>query len=118
MMLKVANDVASANELPSREARPGRRVNNSAAARKLQGGELREDCVEDALERGLAGRERSWRMRPAASRRPCFRFCPTNPAGVGFSEKPWCGPGAGLGTGAWCGLGPEHKQLGLGTVLA
>ena len=45
--MQVANDV-----LPSREARPGRRVNNSAAAGKLQGGELREDCVEGALERG------------------------------------------------------------------
>ena len=53
--MQVANDVASANELPSCEARPGRRVNNSAAAGKLQGGELREDCVEGALERGLAG---------------------------------------------------------------
>ena len=39
--MQVANDVTSANELPSREAR----VN------KLQGGELREDCVEGALER-------------------------------------------------------------------
>ena len=39
--MQVANDVTSANELPSREARPGRRVNNSAAAGKLQGGELR-----------------------------------------------------------------------------
>ena len=66
--MQVANDVTSANELPSREARPGRRVNNSAAAGKLQGGELREDCVEGALERGLAGRERG--VRPAASRRP------------------------------------------------
>ena len=54
--VQVANDVASAKELPSCEARPGRRVNNSAAG-KLQGGELREDCVEGALERGLAGRE-------------------------------------------------------------
>ena len=53
--MQVANDVASANELPGSEARPGRRVNNSAAAGKLQGGELREDCVEGALERGLAG---------------------------------------------------------------
>ena len=52
--MQVANDVTSANELPSREARPGRRVNNSAAAGKLQGGELREDCVESALERGLS----------------------------------------------------------------
>ena len=52
--MQVANDVASAKELPSREARPGRRVNNSAAG-KLQGGELREDCVEGALECGLAG---------------------------------------------------------------
>ena len=59
--MQVANDVTSANELPSREARPGRRVNNSAAAGKLQGGELREDCVEGALERGLAGRERGVR---------------------------------------------------------
>ena len=68
-LLQVANDVTSANELPSREARPGRRVNNSAAAGKLQGGKLREDCVEGALERGLAGRERGVR-RPAAPRRP------------------------------------------------
>ena len=29
--MQVANDVASAKELPSCEARPGRRVNNSAA---------------------------------------------------------------------------------------
>ena len=43
--MQVANDAASAKELPSCEARPGRRVNNSAAG-KLQGGELREDCVE------------------------------------------------------------------------
>ena len=35
-------------------------VNNSAAG-KLQGGELRKDCVEGALERGLAGRERGVR---------------------------------------------------------
>ena len=59
--MQVANDVTSANELPSREARPGRRVNNSAAAGKLQGGELRKDCVEGALERGLAGGERGVR---------------------------------------------------------
>ena len=54
--MQVANGVASANELPSCEARPGRCVNNSAAAGKLQGGELREDCVE--------GRRRMsrWRM--------------------------------------------------------
>ena len=30
-------------------------------AGKLQGGELCEDCVEGALERGLAGRERGVR---------------------------------------------------------
>ena len=58
--VQVANDAASAKELPSCEARPGRRVNNSAAG-KLQGGELREDCVEGALERGLAGQERGVR---------------------------------------------------------
>ena len=58
--MQVANDAASAKELPSCEARPGRRVNNSAAG-KLQGGELREDCVEGALERGLAGGERGVR---------------------------------------------------------
>ena len=61
LQMQVANDVTSANELPSREARPGRRVNDSAAAGKLQGGELCEDCVEGALERGLAGRERGVR---------------------------------------------------------
>ena len=49
--MQVANDAASAKELPSREARPGRRVSNSAAG-KLQGGELREDCVEGALRLG------------------------------------------------------------------
>ena len=53
--MQVANDVASAKERC--EARPGRRVNNSPAG-KLQGGKLREDCVEGALERGLAGGER------------------------------------------------------------
>ena len=47
--MQVANDVASANELPSREPRPGRRVNNSPAAGKLQGGKVREDCVEGHL---------------------------------------------------------------------
>ena len=51
--VQVANDVASAKELPSCEARPGRRVHSAAG--KLQGGELREDCVEGALNRGLAG---------------------------------------------------------------
>ena len=51
--MQVANDVASAKELPSCEARPGRRVNNSASG-KLQGGELREDCVKGALERESA----------------------------------------------------------------
>ena len=54
--MQVANNAASAKELPSCEARPGRRVNNSAAG-KLQGGELREG----ALERGLAGGERGVR---------------------------------------------------------
>ena len=43
--MQVANNVASAKELPSCEARPGRRVNNSASG-KLQGGELRKDCVK------------------------------------------------------------------------
>ena len=75
MMLSVSSPLATAAErgaprcrlrttlLPrtSSEARPGRRVNNSAAAGKLQGGELREDCVEGALKRGLAGRERGVR---------------------------------------------------------
>ena len=61
LQMQVANDVASANELPSREARPGRRVNNSAAA---EGGELRWGCS-------------SWPPRPPARRRltglPCWR---------------------------------------------
>ena len=39
--MQVANDVTSANELPSREAR----ALTTAAAGKLQGGELREDCA-------------------------------------------------------------------------
>ena len=67
--MQVANDVTSANELPSCEARPGRRVNNSAAAGKLQGGELREDGRSGAWSCWPRAR-RSWRMRPAASRRP------------------------------------------------
>ena len=58
--MQVANDAASAKELPSCEARPGRRVNNSAAG-KLQDGKLRKDCVEGALKRGLAGGERGVR---------------------------------------------------------
>ena len=43
--MQVANDVTSA-KLPSREARPGRRVNNSAAAGKLRGAPrgLRRGC--------------------------------------------------------------------------
>ena len=53
--MQVPNDVASAKELPSCEARPGRRVNNSASG-KLQGGELREDCVERCV--SLGGLER------------------------------------------------------------
>ena len=56
--MQVANDVASANKLPSSEARPGRRVNNSAAAGKLQGGKLRKNCVKGALERGVQGQQR------------------------------------------------------------
>ena len=47
-----------ANELPGREARPGRRVNNSAAG-KLQGGKLREDCVEGRGVRGVRSLEAS-----------------------------------------------------------
>ena len=45
--MQVANDVASANELPSREPCPGRRVNNSASG-KLQGGEVRKALAESA----------------------------------------------------------------------
>ena len=59
--MQVANDVASANELPSCEARPGRRVNNSAAAGKLQGGKLRKDCVR-ALWSVVLPRARRLRM--------------------------------------------------------
>ena len=76
-MLSVSSPLASAAErgatksrlrttlLPrtsSQVVKPGRRVNNSAAAGKLQGGE--EDCVKGALERGLAGRERGVRLAP------------------------------------------------------
>ena len=42
----------------SRERSPQMQVANDVTSAKLQGGELREDCVEGALERGLAGRER------------------------------------------------------------
>ena len=51
--MQVANDVASANELPSREARPGRRVSNSAAG-KLQGGALRAPCSAGSLAESAA----------------------------------------------------------------
>ena len=66
--MQVANDVASANELPSREARPGRRVSNSAAG-KLQGGELRKDCVEGVRTRWRRARRLS---RPVLSQIPRF----------------------------------------------
>ena len=69
--------------LPSCEARPGRRVNNSAAAGKLQGGKLRKNCVEGALERGLA--RRLWRIRPAASRQS-WPGAPRREAGVPASS--------------------------------
>ena len=84
--VQVANDVASAKKLPSREARPGRRVNNSAAG-KLQGGELREDCVKGALESCWRRVWRSWRMRPAALRRLLER----RDAGVGnaLRQRAW-----------------------------
>ena len=61
--MQVANDVASANELPSCEARPGRRV----AAGNLQGGERREDCVKGA------GARSRWLRRGQQRRRPPCR---------------------------------------------
>ena len=62
--MQVANDAASpANELPSREARPGRRVN--------QGGELREDCAKGALSVVLLAESAAFVAHKAsASRRP------------------------------------------------
>ena len=86
LQMQVANDVASANELPSSEARPGRRVSNSAAAGKLQGGELREDCVEGALERGLAGRERGVRGVRGQQRRVGLGPLERRDAGVAASK--------------------------------
>ena len=83
--MQVANDVASANELPSREARPGRRVSNSAAG-KLQGGELRKDCVEGALERGLAGGERGVRGVRGQQRRVGLGALERRDAGVPASK--------------------------------
>ena len=72
-------------ELPSCEARPGRRVNNSAAG-KLQGGELREDCVEGALERGLAGGERGVRGVRGQQRRVGLGGLERRDAGVPASK--------------------------------
>ena len=83
--MQVANDAASAKELPSCEARPGRRVNNSAAG-KLQGGELREDCVEGALERGLAGGERGVRGVRGQQRRVGLGGLERRDAGVPASK--------------------------------
>ena len=56
--MQVANDVTSANKLPSREARVGRRVFNSAAA----GNRGRSG----AWSRWPRAR-RSWRMRPCCA---------------------------------------------------
>ena len=76
--MQVANGVASANELPSCEARPGRCVNNSAAAGKLQGGELREDCVEGGSKRDLTGKPARPRRSTESTRKmpgmEAFRF--------------------------------------------
>ena len=83
--MQVANDAASLNKLPSCEARPGRRVNNSAAG-KLQGGELREDCVEGALERGLAGGERGVRGVRGQQRRVGLGGLERRDAGVPASK--------------------------------
>ena len=91
--MQVANDVASANELPSCEARPGRRVNNSASG-KLQGGELREDCVEGALERGLAGGERGVRGVRGQQRRVGLGPLERRDAGV-TASKLRCDEGLG-----------------------
>ena len=91
--MQVANDAASAKELPSCEARPGRRVNNSAAG-KLQGGELREDCVEGALERGLAGRERGVRGVRGQQRRVGLGPLERRDAGV-TASKLRCDEGLG-----------------------
>ena len=100
--MQVANDVTSANELPSREARPGRRVNNSAC-RKAAGRQ-----APRGLRRGRSGawscwpRARcSWRMRPAASRWPWPPGAPRrrprwrDPAGHLLS---WCLPPAACPT--------------------
>ena len=91
--MQVANNAASAKELPSCEARPGRRVNNSAAG-KLQGGELREDCVEGALERGLAGRERGVRGVRGQQRRVGLGPLERRDAGV-TASKLRCDEGLG-----------------------
>ena len=80
--MQVANDVASANELPSRE---GRRVNNSASG-KLQGGEVREDCAEGALERGLAGGERGVRGVRGQQRRVGLGALERRDAGIPASK--------------------------------
>ena len=105
--MQVANDVASANELPSREARPGRRVNNSASG-KLQGGELREDCVEGALERGLAGGERGVRGVRGQQRRVGLGALERRDAGVPASRLR-CDEGLGETQRCICYLG-VHLQ--------
>ena len=60
---------------PCCEPRQGRRVNNSPAAGKLQGGEVHENCVEGALERGLAGGERGVRGVRGQQRRVGLGAC-------------------------------------------
>ena len=107
--MQVANDVASANKLPSSEARPGRRVNNSAVAGKLQGGEVREDCVEGALERGLAGGERGVRGVRGQQRRVGLGALERRDAGV-TASKLRCDEGLGGETQQGIGYLGVHLQ--------
>ena len=94
-MLSVSAPLASAAErgalrcrlrttlLP--RTRPGRHVSNSAAG-KLQGGKLREDCVEGALHRGLAGGERGVRGVRGQQRRVGLGALERQDAGVPASK--------------------------------
>ena len=83
--MQVANDVASLNELPSCEARPGRRVTTPPPG-SCTAAKLREDCVEGALERGLAGGERGARGVRGQQRRVGLGGLERRDAGVPASK--------------------------------
>ena len=98
LQMQVANDVASAKELPSCEARPGRRVNNSAAGKLL----LRHAQVTDLAVNTAASGNNAAAIQFLDDRQSQQRTAPaiaplTGPDGRTGGQRSPAGPrGAGL----------------------